>query len=178
MVRPPRQTPEQAEATAAFKLGRRTLFPLVGAAALAAFIAPAAAAAEHDPGDGNDDDDDRRSAPSRFVYVGTYTAPHTAPGGVTPSTAKGIYAFKMDGRTGGLSLIPVFDIENPSWVSVDADASHLYATSEVSTWKGVKNTGGITTFATDDATPRCRLISPAPECCLRRPLGGACPNSD
>src|SRR5229473_6045247 len=97
-----------------FRLGRRDLFPLVGAAALAALVAPAVASADDDPG--HDDNDDGQSAPSRYVYVGTYTAPHTAPGGTQPSTAKGIYAFKMDGRTGGLSLIQVFDIENPSWV--------------------------------------------------------------
>ena len=78
------------------------------------------------------------------MYVGTYTAPNTAPGGIQPSTARGIYAFKMDGRTGGLSLIQVFAIENPSWVAVDASASHLYATSEVSSWKGGSNTGGGT----------------------------------
>src|SRR5882762_7440399 len=96
----------------AFKLGRRDLFPLVGAAALAAFVAPAVASADHDPDDDHDDEDDGRAAPSRYVYVGTYTAPHTAPGGTQPSTAKGIYVFKMNGRTGGLSQIQLFEIEN------------------------------------------------------------------
>ena len=104
----------------AFRLGRRDLFPLVGAAALAALVAPVTVSAEDDQTD--DDHDDAKSAPSRYVYVGTYTAPNTAPGGVKPSTARGIYAFKMDGRTGGLSLIQVFDIENPSWVAVDANS--------------------------------------------------------
>jgi 6-phosphogluconolactonase len=126
-------------------LRRRDVFPLVGAAALATLVAPALANAEDDGGD--DEQDDGQSAPSRYVYVGTYTAPHTAPGGIKPSTAEGISVFKMNGRTGGLSLIQVFKIENPSWVAVDADASHLYATSEVSTWKGASNTGGITAFA-------------------------------
>src|ERR1700682_3231902 len=87
----------------AFRLGRRDLFPLVGAAALAAVVAAAAASADDAPGD--DDNDDGPSAPSRYVYVGTYTAPHTAPGGVQPSTAEGISVFKMNGRTGGLSQI-------------------------------------------------------------------------
>ena len=93
------------------RISRRDVFPLVGAAALAAFVAPAVANAEDDSGD--DQPDDGLSAPSRYVYVGTYTAPNTAPGGTQPSTARGIYAFKMNGRTGGLSLIQVFDVENP-----------------------------------------------------------------
>jgi 6-phosphogluconolactonase len=144
----------------AFRLGRRDLFPLVGAAALAALVAPAVASADDDPG--HDDDDDGHSAPSRYVYVGTYTAPHTAPGGVAPSTAKGVYVFKMDGHTGGLSRIQIFDLENPSWVSVDASANHLYATSEVSTWKGANNTGGITAFAVDPATGKISSIDDQP----------------
>src|ERR1700730_11478419 len=114
------------------------MFPLVGAAALAALGVAAGASAEDDDGGG-------LSAPSRYVYVGTYTAPNTAPGGTKPSTARGIYVFKMNGRTGGLSSIQVFDIENPSWVAVDANASHLYGTSEV-------NDGFITAFAISPAT--------------------------
>jgi 6-phosphogluconolactonase len=127
------------------RLGRRELFPLVGAAALAALVVPSVASAQED----RDDDDEGarlQSSPARYVYVGTYTAPNTAPGGVAPSTAKGISVFKMNGRTGALSLIQVFELENPSWVAVDANRSHLYATSEVSTWNGVANTGGITAF--------------------------------
>jgi 6-phosphogluconolactonase len=145
----------------AFRLGRRNLFPLVGAAALAALVAPSLASADDDPAD--DDHDDDQSAPSRYVYVGTYTAPHTAPGGTQPSTAKGIYVFKMDGETGGLSPIQLFDqIENPSWVTVDAHASHLYATSEVSTWKTVTKTGGITAFAIDPTTGKITVIDDQP----------------
>ena len=144
----------------AFRLGRRDLFPLVGAAALAALVAPVTVSAEDDQTD--DDHDDGRSAPSRYVYVGTYTAPNTAPGGVRPSTARGIYVFKMDGRTGGLSLIQVFDIENPSWVAVDANSSHLYSTSEVSKWKGASNTGGLTAFAIDSTSGKISSIDDQP----------------
>jgi 6-phosphogluconolactonase len=148
------------ESTEAIKIGRRDLFPLVGAAALAAFVAPAVVHADNDAED--DERDDGQRAPSRYVYVGTYTAPHTAPGGVQPSTARGIYAFKMDGRTGALSLIQVFEIENPSWVATDASMSHLYATSEVSTWKGASNTGGITAFAIDPATGKLTSLGDQP----------------
>jgi 6-phosphogluconolactonase len=128
------------------RLRRRQLLPLVGAATLATLAITSPAAAQTNDEDGDDDHDDGgKRAPSRFVYVGTYTAPNTAPGGKVPSTAKGIYVFKMDGRTGGLDLIQIEErIENPSWVAVDAGASHLYATSEVSTWKGTPNSGGLT----------------------------------
>ncbi|MDQ6674678.1 MAG: lactonase family protein [Chloroflexota bacterium] len=137
------------------------MFPLVGAAALAAFVGPGLGRAQEATG-GDDQHDDGQSAPSRFVYVGTYTAPNTAPGGSQPSTAKGIYVFKMNGRNGRLRLVQVFDIENPSWVTVDANASHLYATSEVSTWKGATNTGGVTAFAIDSATGMITRIDDQP----------------
>jgi len=141
--RPSAQPPREP-----FRLARRDLFPLVGAAALAAIVAPAGASAE----DSNapDDQDDGQSAPSRFVYVGTYTS--TAPGGEAPSSSKGIYVFKMDGATGGLTQIQVFEIVDPSWVAVDANASHLYATSEVTEWHGVAKSGGITAFSIDQTT--------------------------
>lgn len=144
----------------AFRLGRRDLFPLVGAAALTALVAPAVASAE--PAIAPVDQDDGQSAPSRFVYVGTYTAPNTAPGGLVPSSAKGIYVFKMDGATGALNQIQVFEVENPSWVAVDANASHLYATSEVTAWHGVASSGGITAFAIDQTTGMIKALGDQP----------------
>jgi len=155
-VIPSHQAPTQALA-----LRRRDLFPLVGAAALGAFVVPGMASADQGTGVA-DQHEEGQSAPSRLVYVGTYTAPNTAPGGTQPSTARGIYVFKMDGRTGRLTLLQVFGLENPSWVTVDANASHLYAISEVSTWRGASNTGGITAFATDPATGMITAIDDQP----------------
>jgi 6-phosphogluconolactonase len=155
-VTPSHQAPHEAHS-----LRRRDVFPLVGAAALAALVVPAVASADDGPG-GDDAQDDGQSAPSRYVYVGTYTAPNTAPGGVVPSTALGIYVFKMNGRTGALTKVQVFPIENPSWVAVDANASHLYATSEVNTWKTLPATGGITAFAIDPATGKITPINDQP----------------
>ncbi len=63
---------------------------------------------------------------------------------------------------------PALGIENPSWVAVDANASHLYATSEVSTWNGANNTGGITAFGIDSATGKITPIND-------QPTGGAIP---
>ena len=81
---------------------------------------------------------------------------------MVPSTAKGIYVFKMDGATGGLNQIQVFEVENPSWVAVDANASHLYATSEVTAWHGVPRSGGITAFAIDQTTGMIKSLGDQP----------------
>jgi 6-phosphogluconolactonase len=148
----------------AFRLGRRDLFPLVGAAALTALVAPGIAGAE--PAIAPEDQDDGESAPSRFVYVGTYTS--TAPGGEVPSSSKGIYVFKMDGATGGLTQIQVFEVVDPSWVAVDANASHLYATSEVTEWHGVAKSGGITAFSIDQTTGMIKSLGD-------QPTGGSIP---
>ena len=156
----------------ALRLSRRNLLSLMGAAAGAALAGPSAVSAQADGGghgigggDGNGEgegDDGGQAAPSRYVYVGTYTAPNTAPGGIQPSTAKGIYVFKMDGRSGALSLVQIFDIENPSWVATDASASHLYATSEVTSWHGAANTGGVTAFKIDPASGTISFIDDQP----------------
>jgi len=73
--------------------------------------APSPASAHKDSGD-DDNNDVGQHAPSRFVSVGTYTAPNTAPGGIQQSTALGIYVFKMASRrfaidvgTGQISVI-------------------------------------------------------------------------
>jgi 6-phosphogluconolactonase len=69
----------------------------------------------------------------------------------------------MDGRTGGLDLVQIQEnIENPSWVTVDATQSHLYATSEVSTWKGLPNSGGLTAFSIDATTGKIAVIDDQP----------------
>ena len=95
----------------AVRLARRDLFPLIGAAALATFAAPATTGAELEVA--QQAQDDTQAVPSRYVYVGTYTGPNTAPGGQRPSTSRGIYVFKMDGGSGSLSPVQVFEVENP-----------------------------------------------------------------
>jgi 6-phosphogluconolactonase len=90
---------------------------------------------------------------SRFVYVGTYTAPNTAPGAARPSTAAGITVFRMDGTTGALAPVQVVGgIENPSWLALDDQLTAMYATSEVLRWNGRQATGGVTAYAVDPAT--------------------------
>jgi len=144
------------------RLTRRDVFPLVGAVALAPFVAPSIAAAQQTTERREEDDerDDGRRAPSRVVYVGTYTS--RAPGGVVDSTSKGVYVFNMNGRNGALSLIQVVELVDPSWVTIDTNLRHVYATSEVSTWKGTPNSGGITAYAVDAASGKLSFINDQP----------------
>ena len=80
-------------------LTRRQFLPVLGGAAVAA-AAPRtlAAAPGGQPGK-------PPTAEARFVYVGTYTAPGVPPGGTHPSTALGIYVFRMDPHDGDLTPI-------------------------------------------------------------------------
>lgn len=103
------------------------------------------------------------AAQARYVYVGTYTAPNTAPGGKVPSTAQGIYVFKMDPSTGGLTPVQtVPNIPNPSWVTLDPQMRYLFCANEVTTWKGQANTGGVSALSIDPATGMLTPINDQP----------------
>jgi 6-phosphogluconolactonase len=69
-------------------------------------------------------------ASSRFVYVGTYTAPAVPPGGSEPSVAEGIYVFRMDTRSGALTPVQLVAASNPSYLALDRSLSHLYSVNE------------------------------------------------
>ena len=75
---------------------RRAFLPLVGAATLATVATRPSVTSAARPS----------SAEARFVYVGTYTAPGIPPGGTHPSTAVGIYVFRMDPSDGRLTPAP------------------------------------------------------------------------
>ena len=118
-----------------YRLTRREFIPLLGAATVAAASARTVAAAEAGkPGKKPND------AEARFVYVGTYTAPSVPPGGTHPSTAVGIYVFRMDPHDGGLTLLQVVPAENPSFVALDPTLTHLYSTNE-------NTVGGVSAYA-------------------------------
>jgi hypothetical protein len=107
--------------TASSGLTRRQLFPVLGAAGLAAVVPRTLAAApRQDPGK-------PPTVEARFVYVGTYTAPGVRPGGTHPSTAVGIYVFRMDLRDGDLIPVQVVTTDNPSFVALDPTLTHLYS---------------------------------------------------
>ena len=107
-------------------LSRRQLFPLLGGAVALATVVPNPTAA-----DPSGPFDKSSPAKARFVYVGTYTFPGTAPGGTHQSQAKGIYVFRMNPSDGGLTLLQVDEIANPSYLALDPTLHHLYSVNEM-----------------------------------------------
>jgi 6-phosphogluconolactonase len=89
-------------------------------------------------------------ARARFVYVGTYTFPGTAPGGTHQSQAKGIYGFRMNPSNGGLTLLQVAEIPNPSYLAIDPTLTHLYSVNEMTDGAvsafTINQTNGMLTF--------------------------------
>jgi 6-phosphogluconolactonase len=107
-------------------LSRRQVLPLLGRAVALATVARDSIAA-----DASASVDKPRAAKARFVYVGTYTFPGTAPGGTHQSQAQGIYVFRMNPGTGGLTLLQVAQIPNPSYLALDPGLQHLYSVNEM-----------------------------------------------
>ena len=107
-------------------LSRRQLFPLLGGAVALATVVPNPTAADPSGPFGKPP-----PAKARFVYVGTYTFPGTAPGGTHQSQAKGIYVFRMNPSDGGLTLLQVAEIANPSYLALDPTLHHLYSVNEM-----------------------------------------------
>jgi 6-phosphogluconolactonase len=120
---------------------------LVGAAATLAAVAPRSLAAEPSDPLGR-----QSTAKARFVYVGTYTAPGVPPGGTHPSTAVGIYVFRMDPRDGGLTLLQIVPASNPSYLALDPTLRHLYSVNEMTV-------GGVSSFAINQANGMLSLIN-------------------
>ena len=130
-------------------LTRRQFLPVLGGAAVAA-AAPRtlAAAPGGQPGK-------PPTAEARFVYVGTYTAPGVPPGGTHPSTALGIYVFRMDPHEGDLTPIQLVTTDNPSFLALDPTLTHLYSTNE--------NVGGrFSAYAIDHAHGTLSFINTQP----------------
>src|SRR3989441_13222014 len=126
-------------------LTRREFLPLLSAAPLAtvATRSRAAAAAR------------ASGAEARFVYVGTYTAPGVPPGGTHPSTAVGIYVFRMDPSDGDLTPIQLVTTDNPSFLALDPTLTHLYSTNE--------NVGGrFSAYAIDPSHGTLSFINTVP----------------
>ena len=131
-------------------LSRRHLFPLVGGAAAIAAVAPGSATA--------DSLASLRKSPAlkaRFVYVGTYTFPGTAPGGTHPSQALGIYVFRMNPNDGGLTPLQVEQIPNPSYLALDPSLQHLYSVNEMTD-------GGVSAFSINQANGTLSFVNMQP----------------
>jgi len=125
-------------------LSRREMLPLLGGAVAMAAVVPRAAVADQSGSIGKPP-----GAKGRFVYVGTYTFPGTAPGGTHQSQAKGIYVFKMNPNDGGLTLLQVAEIPNPSYLALDPGLRHLYCVNEMTD-------GGVSSFTIN---PRSGMLT-------------------
>jgi 6-phosphogluconolactonase len=82
----------------------------------------------------------------RFLYVGTYTGPDVPPDGRTPSTARGIYVFRMRASDGHLTLVRVTETDNPSYLALDPTLTHLYCTNQNDLVDGVPG-GRVSAYA-------------------------------
>ena len=128
-------------------LSRRQVLPLLGgAAALSAVARNSAAAAS------SASVDKPSAAKARFVYVGTYTFPGTAPGGTHQSQAQGIYVFRMHPGTGGLTLLQVAQIPNPSYLALDPTLRYLYSVNEMTD-------GAVSAFAINQSNRMLTFIN-------------------
>jgi len=131
-------------------LSRRQLFPLVGGAVAIATVAPGSAAADSLASLGKPP-----VLKARFVYVGTYTFPGTAPGGTHQSQALGIYVFRMNPSNGGLTPLQTEQIPNPSYLALDPTLQHLYSVNEMTD-------GGVSAFSISQANGTLSLINMQP----------------
>jgi 6-phosphogluconolactonase len=114
---------DQDPKSTASGITRRQFLPLLGVAA-AAVAAPGIVSAT------GRDSHHQTHARARYVYVGTYTAPGTAPGGHVPSTSVGIYVFKMNPGNGDLTPVQVIPSSNPAFLAIDSSKKFLYACNE------------------------------------------------
>lgn len=74
------------------------------------------------------------------TYIGTYTR----------GDSKGIYMFEFDsvsGETGEARLVA--EAADPSFLSVNAEGTAVYAVLETGEWDGMENSGGIAAFSRD-----------------------------
>lgn len=83
-----------------------------------------------------------------LVYVGTYT----------DRGSKGIYAYRLDEKTGALAPVGlVAETANPTFLAVHPNHRYLYAVNEVEQFNGKKG-GGVTAYEIDRRTGRLRKI--------------------
>jgi len=103
------------------------------------------------------------AAPStdRVVYVGTYTGPGVAPDGHAPSTAVGIYVFRMRASDGHLTLVQVVPTENPSYLALDPTLTHLYCTNQNDVVAGAP-AGRVSAYAVNAADGTLAFLDTRP----------------
>jgi 6-phosphogluconolactonase len=84
-----------------------------------------------------------------LLYIGTYTA----------SEDDGIHVYRMDGRSGELTFSSKMPgVENPSFLALHPDGSHLYAVNEVSE-TALGPGGGVSAFSIDADTGELTFLN-------------------
>src|SRR4029453_1439196 len=107
-------------------LSRRELLAIPGQFAIAAAVETRAVGSE------------------RVVYIGTYTG----------ETSRGIYAFRFDDSTGGLTPLGlVAETPSPSFLTSSATGRFLFAVNELQSFAGGAS-GSVTSFAVDPLTAK------------------------
>ena len=88
----------------------------------------------------------------RIVYIGTYTG----------EASKGIYAFRFDDSSGGLTPIGlVAETPSPSFLTSSKNGRVVFAVNELQTF-GSAASGSVTSFAVDPATAKLTEIAVQP----------------
>jgi 6-phosphogluconolactonase len=91
-------------------------------------------------------------ASERVVYIGTYTG----------ETSRGIYAFRFDDSTGGLTPLGlVAETPSPSFLTASANGRFVFAVNELPSFEGAAG-GSVTSFAVDPVTAKLTEISVQP----------------
>jgi 6-phosphogluconolactonase len=115
-------------------LSRRELLAIPGLFAIAAAVETRAIGSE------------------RVVYIGTYTG----------ETSRGIYAFRFDDSTGGLTPLGlVAETPSPSFLTSSANGRFVFAVNELQSFGGAAS-GSVTSFAADPVTAKLTEISVQP----------------
>lgn len=90
-----------------------------------------------------------REKPQTLAYIGTYTGPKS----------QGIYAFRVDPRSGAASPLGcVAQAVHPSFLALHPSGKFLYAVSEVSRFADSQG-GAVAAFAVDPATGALKLLN-------------------
>ncbi len=91
---------------------------------------------------------------TNLVYIGAYTS----------RGAEGIYAYRFDPATGGLSPLGVVArTENPTFLAFAPNAKYLYAANEVAELDGQPG-GALSAFAIDPQTGALTFLNRQPSC--------------
>ena len=86
------------------------------------------------------------------VYVGTYTG----------DASRGIYAFRFDDGSGGLTPVGlVAETPSPSFLTASANGRFVFAVNALQSFGGAAS-GSVTSFAADPATARLTEVSVQP----------------